>query len=193
MVDSKLTPNQQQLVTDNYNLIYSIVQNIRTENLHHLDREDVQQMALVYLCKAAMKYDESKGIAFSTFATVVIKNGLYEELATMQRHCVDKSIAISKDETDEDGYAAFDLVDMRDCYSDVLAKEALLSGLRKFIANFSGGQKKLEEKTLSIQIVKEILNGKTRAEICKELSISKQVCSRRIKDIEPYIKSALSV
>ena len=73
MRDIKLTEEQQQLVLDNYNLIYSCLRRLNTVG------EDYQSVAALALCKAAGTFDPTKGFTFSTYACSVINNDLKAE------------------------------------------------------------------------------------------------------------------
>ena len=61
-----MTPNQ--LFQDNQNLVkFCYNKYIKHHNIS--DAEDIIQQGMLALWKAALQYDESKGIAFSTYAT----------------------------------------------------------------------------------------------------------------------------
>jgi RNA polymerase sporulation-specific sigma factor len=56
-----LTPKQKKIVEDNHNLIYFYI------NKNNLDENEYYDLLALSLCKAAKKFDPSKG-KFSTFA-----------------------------------------------------------------------------------------------------------------------------
>ena len=56
-------------VTENINLIYLVMKRFRNRGV---DREDLFQIGAVGLTKAAQRFDESKGFAFSTYAVPLI-------------------------------------------------------------------------------------------------------------------------
>lgn len=58
-----------KLVTENINLIYLVMKRFRNRGV---DREDLFQIGAVGLTKAAQRFDESKGFAFSTYAVPLI-------------------------------------------------------------------------------------------------------------------------
>lgn len=68
-----MTEKQRQLVTDNENLVYSIVNKI-IHRVHkpNVSRNDMIQEGFVGLCQAAMRYDETRGNKFSTYACAYI-------------------------------------------------------------------------------------------------------------------------
>ena len=61
-----MTPNQ--LFQDNQNLV-KFCYNKYIKHRSISDTEDIMQQGMLALWKAALQYDESKGIAFSTYAT----------------------------------------------------------------------------------------------------------------------------
>lgn len=66
----EMTDEQRKLAEDNMNLVHYL---IGKEYPTYTYDEDLRQIGLLGLCKAAMKWDESKG-AFSTFACRCIRN-----------------------------------------------------------------------------------------------------------------------
>ena len=58
-----------RLVTENINLIYLVMKRFRNRGV---DRDDLFQIGAVGLTKAAQRFDESKGFAFSTYAVPLI-------------------------------------------------------------------------------------------------------------------------
>lgn len=73
-MNKTLTPAQQKLAEDNYGLVFSFL------NDHGLNSDAVEDwhgIAAVALCNAAMTYDESRGIAFSTYAYKCMENDFF--------------------------------------------------------------------------------------------------------------------
>lgn len=70
-MSNMLNDKQQTMVEDNHNLIYSFLAN-RGLSLDAV--EDWYGTAAIGLCKAAITYDESRGVKFSTYAYVVMEN-----------------------------------------------------------------------------------------------------------------------
>ena len=60
-----------RLVTENINLIYLVMKRFRNRGV---DREDLFQIGAVGLTKAAQRFDESKGFAFSTVCMLIYEN-----------------------------------------------------------------------------------------------------------------------
>jgi RNA polymerase sigma factor (sigma-70 family) len=73
---------KQQLIEDNMNLVYSLVSK---EYRSHLNDEDIIQAGMLGLCKAADKWDESRG-NFSTYAWYSIRNAIIDEFKQRAKH-----------------------------------------------------------------------------------------------------------
>ena len=64
-----MTEKQRKLVKDNENLVYAVVNKI----IHRVHKpSDMIQEGFVGLCQAAMRYDETRGNKFSTYACAYI-------------------------------------------------------------------------------------------------------------------------
>jgi RNA polymerase sigma factor (sigma-70 family) len=79
-----LTREQQQLVSDNIGLVYSIVdkemhrlRKCGWTNLTHEHFEDLCSNGYIGICNAALYYKPEQGTAFSTYAYHAIQNELY--------------------------------------------------------------------------------------------------------------------
>ena len=58
-----------RLVTENINLIYLVMKRFRNRGI---EQDDLFQIGAVGLIKAAQRFDESRGFAFSTYAVPLI-------------------------------------------------------------------------------------------------------------------------
>lgn len=77
----EMNDEQRKLVEDNITLVYSLVNKEYPTFVHD---DDIIQSGILGLCKAAMKWDSSKG-AFSTLAFYCIRNEIRLELRSRQR------------------------------------------------------------------------------------------------------------
>ena len=67
-----LTEKQKQLVADNHNLIYEF---LHQQGMHTSEEiAEHYDLCAIALCKAARRFDTSKGFTFSTFAFICMKN-----------------------------------------------------------------------------------------------------------------------
>lgn len=77
----QLNNEQRKLVEDNHNLIYQYLID------NNLPQDEYYDIAAISLCKAALKYDTSKG-AFSTYVYRAIGNNISRARVNEKRHTV---------------------------------------------------------------------------------------------------------
>jgi len=75
--------NIEKLVNDNEKLAYKVAHKFTPKIM--VDFEDIKQMALIGLYKAAKGFDDSKGVKFSTFAFRVMSNEVLQEMRKFKR------------------------------------------------------------------------------------------------------------
>lgn len=80
-----MTKEQEQLVTDNHNLIYFFL-NKWGKILEYSDMTDYYDICAIGLCKAAITYDSSKDVKFATYAGVCIENEIKIELRNRKKY-----------------------------------------------------------------------------------------------------------
>lgn len=73
----------QKLVEDNMNLVYFLINRYYP---NFIQDEDLAQCGMIGLCNAANKFDETRGIEFSTFAASCILNEICKEFRRRKRH-----------------------------------------------------------------------------------------------------------
>ncbi len=87
----KLSSDKEHLVLDNQKLVYYIVQKLGiTPNSS--DYEDIISIGTIGLVKAAITFDTSKNIAFSTYASRCIKNEIFMHYRKAKKYANDISI-----------------------------------------------------------------------------------------------------
>lgn len=93
-----LNKNQILLVEENVSVINSVIFSkiIFDNNSYGFEYDDLFQEGALLLCKAALKYDESKNCSFKAFAYVVIRNGLISYCKKMCKKKKDKLLYIEK-------------------------------------------------------------------------------------------------
>lgn len=80
-----MTKEQEQLVTDNHNLIYFFL-NKWGKILEYSDMTDYYDICAIGLCKAAITYDSSKDVKFATYAGICIENEIKIELRNRKKY-----------------------------------------------------------------------------------------------------------
>jgi RNA polymerase sporulation-specific sigma factor len=112
-----MTKQQQQLVEDNMNLVYFTIARYYPR---HIGDEDIIQIGMVGLCRAATSYDDSKG-QFSTYAIVKIRSAISYEFRKDNKRVKTISLDGDRDAEHGDVYTLQELVagDVDEGYVDV--------------------------------------------------------------------------
>lgn len=79
----KLNEEQRKMVEDNHNLIYQYLID------KHLPQDEYYDVAAIGLCRAALCYDKTKGINFSTYVYQSISNNIKHYHLYDKRHNVE--------------------------------------------------------------------------------------------------------
>lgn len=76
-----LTIDQKELVLKNKGLAYRVAEKFINNSVSkNIPIDDIRQIAMAALCKAALKFNSGKGYKFSSYATRVVTNTLLREL-----------------------------------------------------------------------------------------------------------------
>ena len=92
----QLNQNQQKLVEDNHNLIFSFM----NKNKLSMDTvEDWYGTCAIAMCKAAMTYDPDRNVKFGTVAYVYMNNAMKDTLAkhSKEEMCLSLDYYITED------------------------------------------------------------------------------------------------
>lgn len=164
-----LTKEQKELVEKNHKLIYYYI------HKNGLSVDEYYDILAIGLCKAALHFDESKGIKFATYALFVMRNEhlLNERLKKGKKRnasVVSLSTTIKEDHND---------ITLGDCISgdrDVFDSLILLDI-----------DKILKDETL-IKICKLAFAGYNQREMREYIDLSQSMISRKLKKIERLLK-----
>lgn len=169
-MDKVNTSQYAFLVENNKKLVYKIARRFKT---NPFDFDDLVQAGLMGLYRAACRFDITKGVKFSTYATHFIIGSIKDELSKkslIKNYNYMNSLENlpNKDATDKIIY---------ENYGSVILKEDLndIEGNYLNIDNFDFDS--LEKKILKLRLV----NHATQMEIAKELSLSQSKVSRILK------------
>lgn len=169
-MDKVNTSQYAFLVENNKKLVYKIARRFKT---NPFDFDDLVQAGLMGLYRAACRFDITKGVKFSTYATHFIIGAIKDELSKkslIKNYNYMNSLENlqNKDATDKIIY---------ENYGSVILKEDLndIEGNYLNIDNFDFDS--LEKKILKLRLI----NHATQMEIAKELSLSQSKVSRILK------------
>ena len=171
-------------INDNIGLIYKALEKY-TDLIGKYDlRDDMVQTGMISLFKAIKTFDTTKGAKFSTYATNVIKNDLYNFVNVYLNKYVsdDNTESIDRVVFNESGdkeLTVGDMIPYEQDFSEIEGNQ-LISYIKD---NY-------EERGLII--LSMISNGYNYEEIGKRLGISKQRVGIIIKDIRKNVKSFLA-
>ena len=159
-----MTKEQEQLVTDNHNLIYYII-----NNKYGLSTEEYYDVCAIGLCKAAITYDSSKDVKFATYAGVCIENEIKIELRKQKKYSVyslDRTFSSTLDGTGEIAFVE-NLTTGLSAYDEILPYQ-------------------LDEilNAREYKLVALILEGYTQTEIGNIIGISQSMISRMLSKIK---------
>lgn len=105
MKNLTLNSRQQRLVEENLSVVrHAIHKNIIVnDSLYGFEYDDLYQEGCIWLCKAAISFDETRNIKFATYAEKVVTNGLRTYCRLMcgkQKHHISLPV---QSEPEEDG------------------------------------------------------------------------------------------
>ncbi|MBQ9657224.1 MAG: sigma-70 family RNA polymerase sigma factor [Clostridia bacterium] len=177
---NNLNKEQQKLVEDNHNLIYSFAKS------RMVDTEEYYDVFAIGLCKAALIYDKSKG-AFSTLAYKCMSNEYHmiRSIETRQK-TIPESLIISLDEpigvSEEDGNES--------TLYDYIIKDVFPTPENSTVNSIVFNDFYNSELTKQQQdVVKILLQGETQFEISKMLGLTHQRISAIVHRIrEKWVK-----
>lgn len=130
MSQMKLNEEQKKLVEENHNLIYSF---LKYRNLSLNAVEDWYGTAAIGLCKAAMAFDDSRGLKFSTLAYVCMERAVD---CVKRKEKKNVKVSISLDEkiaTNFDGVIPLSqmIPDPSDTFQSIYINDAVEKALKK--------------------------------------------------------------
>ncbi|GAB7387400.1 hypothetical protein BSNK01_12360 [Bacillaceae bacterium] len=166
------------LVTDNMKLVYHVANKIIPPK--GFDQQDIIQQGFIGLIRAARKFDKSKGVEFSTFATICIKSEIHKLLRRVNLRVDEVNYkAISLDsplsENESDEFVLGDTVTSGESVEDDVVARDLIDWLRQ----------------IEPVIVDGLMKGQTQQEIGKRLGISQVQVSRRISRLKQALEKEM--
>ena len=172
------TSQYEFLVESNQRLVYKIARRFKVNSF---DYDDLVQAGMMGLFNAAKKYDITKGIKFSTYATYYIIGAIKDELA---KHSLIRTSKYYKnlnalkentaDQTDNIVAKEYYQVELKEDMNDIAGNYLNLDAF-----NFTAMEKELLKLRLE--------NRYSQVEIAKELSISQSKVSRMLKEMREKI------
>lgn len=156
---------QEQLIMDNHNLVYHILQKMNLYN----QLDEYYDIAIIGLTKAAKNYDETKQINFSTFAGKCIRNEILLYLRQQQSNRLKanyNTISLEKTVFEENGnkILLIDKIPGNVNIEQELINNEKIIHLYKAISNLSDSERFIIEHSYGLNN-KKILRQKQLAKI----------------------------
>lgn len=172
----QLTVAQQDLVTENHNLIYSFAKS------RDLNLDEYYDILAIGLCKAGLLFDPSRGCAFSTLAYRLMQNEcfMYWRNTYVGLKKIPHNLIISYDSPfydEKDGRKYIDLIN--DLFGSYRI-DTTTSELKEFMESLS----KQERLVLHYSIY-----GYTQLEITRRVGLSQSYISRVLRKIREKWKA----
>lgn len=162
MMNISLNKRQQSLVENNLNVVkFAIHKNIIVnDSLYGFEYDDLFQEGCIWLCKAAVSFDESRDIKFATYAEKVVINGLRTYCRLMcgkQKHQI--SIPLQA-EQDADGFS-LEQLPAENTLDEFFEEQDVLMLLQNCKRQYTGTAR------LGIEAIEWKIKGFSGAEIAK--------------------------
>lgn len=162
MKNISLNNQQQKIVEENLGIVKLAIHKsiIFNDNLYGFEYDDLYQEGCIWLCKAALSFDESRDIKFATFAEKVVTNGLRTYCRLMcgkQKH---QTLLPAQSEPDENGYS-LDQIPAEDMLDKLFEEQDVFLLLQKCKKHYTGTVR------LGIEAIEWKIKGLSGAEIAK--------------------------
>lgn len=162
MKNISLNPKQQTLVENNLSVVKLAIHKsiIVNDNLYGFEYDDLYQEGCIWLCKAAVSFDEGRDIKFATYAEKVVTNGLRTYCRLMcgkQKHHI---LLPAHNETDEDGFS-IEQLPAEDMLDALFEEQDIFLLLQNCKQQYTGTVK------LGIEAIEWKVKGFSGAEIAK--------------------------
>lgn len=166
----------EYLVESNQRLVYKIARKFKVTPFEY---DDLVQAGMMGLFNAAKKYDITKGVKFSTFATYFIIGSIKDELAKNNFFKISKYYRMNNNNNLDE----IDKIVMKE-YREVVLKEDLNEVEGKYLNIDLYDFDQIEKKILKLRLE----NRFSQAKIGEELQISQSKVSRILKKMKEKIE-----
>lgn len=179
-----MNEERKRLFDSNKLLAYSIANSLYVDKSTAMEREDYEQMALLYLWEACLKYDNNSGNQFSTFAQTYIKNAFTDYIRKTKAQKRDAKCE-SLDEPywseDEENTAYDYIAEKEDTLSYQMLRWDIEMQLTREKRRIKAGKKKEKSLLTGIAIIGNLLEGKSGSEIIYEYGLTTPTYHRCLK------------
>ena len=181
---------QQRLVEDNLHVVKLAIHKniIVNDNLYGFEYDDLYQEGCIWLCKAAVSFDETRNVKFSTYAERIVINGLRTYCRLMcskQKHHIQLP---AQKEQDEEVFS-LDRIPAEDTLEQLFEEQDIYILLQSMKQQYSGTIR------LGIEAIEWKVKGFSGAEIAKMYGVKPNLvgawisrASSRLKKNSDFMK-----
>lgn len=181
---------QQRLVEDNLHVVKLAIHKniIVNDSWYGFEYDDLYQEGCIWLCKAAVSFDETRNVKFSTYAERIVINGLRTYCRLMcskQKHHI--LLPVQKDHDDE--AFSLDQLPAEDTLERLLEEQDIYMLLQSVKRQYSGTIR------LGIEAIEWKVKGFSGAEIAKMYGVKPNLvgawisrASSRLKKNSDFMK-----
>lgn len=190
MKNFSLNAEQKILVEKNLGVVrFAIHKNIIVnDNLYGFEYDDLYQEGCIWLCKAALSYNEARDVKFATYAEKVVANGLRTYCRLMcgkQKHHVSLP---AQSEVDDIGYTA-EQIPAEDFLNRLMEEQDIFQLLHNCKQQYTGTAR------LGIEAIEWKVKGLSGAEIAKMYGVKPNLvgawisrASKRLRQNECFMQ-----
>ena len=170
-MNSKLNSKQQEIVLDNRELVNYLINEYKLAR-KYCEFEDITSIGTIGLIKAAITFDSSKDIAFSTYASRCILNEIYYFCMSEKKYANDISLYKPIAENREGHKFFFEEIieDPKSDFAEQIANESDFIDLFNIVINC------LNEKQRYVLLY--VIGGKLQKDIANKLRITQAGVSK---------------
>ena len=181
---------QQRLVEDNLHVVKLAIHKniIVNDSLYGFEYDDLYQEGCIWLCKAAVSFDETRNVKFSTYAERIVINGLRTYCSLMcgkQKHHIQLP---AQKEQDEEVFS-LDQIPAEDTLEQLFEEQDIYILLQSMKQQYSGTIR------LGIEAIEWKVKGFSGAEIAKMYGVKPNLvgawisrASSRLKKNSDFMK-----
>ena len=181
---------QQRLVEDNLHVVKLAIHKniIVNDSLYGFEYDDLYQEGCIWLCKAAVSFDETRNVKFSTYAERIVINGLRTYCRLMcskQKHHIQLP---AQKEQDEEVFS-LDRIPAEDTLEQLFEEQDIYILLQSMKQQYSGTIR------LGIEAIEWKVKGFSGAEIAKMYGVKPNLvgawisrASSRLKKNSDFMK-----
>ena len=190
MKNISLTSKQQVMVEENLGVVKSAIHKsiIVNDNIYGFEYDDLYQEGCIWLCKAAVSFDEKREIKFASYAEKVVTNGLRTYCRLMcgkQKRQVTLPV---HSEPEEDGFS-LELLPAGDMLEALFEEQDVITLLQRCKQQYSGSAR------LGIEAIEWKVKGFSGAEIAKMYGVKPNLvgawisrASKRLKQNQMFMQ-----